>query len=156
MNFRPLILDEAVSRYGKIEEGIWEDEQKWMAVFTVPNTIFPFLINSATKNPTKHIYLNRDLAEPLATAFNNVIQRSLIIELNTFDGCFNIRDVRGEPGKESCHSYGLAIDFNAATNKLGTEGDIDRELVKCFTDVGFAWGGNFTRKDPMHFSWAWE
>jgi hypothetical protein len=79
-------------------------------------------------------------------------------ELETMDGCFNIRMVRGD-FVMSAHSYGLAIDINAAKNKLGqtSGGFFDLpEFVKCFKDQGFDWGGEFTRPDPMHFSYCWE
>ena len=51
----------------------------------------------------------------------------------------------------SAHSYGMAIDINAATNKMYTKGDMNPRIVETFLKYGFEWGGNFTRLDPMHF-----
>jgi hypothetical protein len=51
----------------------------------------------------------------------------------------------------SLHSWGIAIDVNAAWNGLGKEPTLTPEFVKCFTDAGFDWGGTWKRKDGMHF-----
>ena len=102
----------------------------------------------------KKIYCNRDIIKPLEQAFRNIIDRGLIVELKTWNGCHNIRPKRGLKSW-SLHSWGIAVDINAATNPLGAEPTMSPELVKCFTDAGFNWGGNFkTRKDGMHFELA--
>lgn len=147
-------LEKAKERYGEIKNGHWADEAKWCALHTPPLALT--WINTATGKRVEHIYINQDMIGPLDRALKNVIDRGLVDELKTFDGCFMVRDVRGEPGHLSCHCYALAIDINAAENQLGQEPKMSPELVKCFTDVGFAWGGNFHRKDGMHFSFAWE
>ena len=87
---------------------------------------------------------------PLTRALTNLIQRKRDHELKTFDGCFNIRKKRGLTSM-SLHSWGVAIDVNAAWNGLGKPSTLTPEFVKCFTDAGFEWGGNWTRTDPMHF-----
>lgn len=148
-------LKEAQARYGVIEFGKWKDEVKWMAIFKVPEDIAVHWMNSASGQPTRKIYCNKDLHAPLAQALKNIQDRNLKHQLDTFDGCFMIRQVRGSAGL-STHSYGLAIDINAKDNGLGVEPKISKELVKCFTDAGFDWGGNFSRKDGMHLSFCWE
>lgn len=71
--------------------------------------------------------------------------------LHTFDGCFNYRPTRGG-SKLSTHAWGIALDLNAATNQLGTGGDMPLEIVRTFESQGFVWGGRFKNKpDPMHF-----
>lgn len=150
-----LTLDQAIARYGKIENGKWADETKWMISHPLPDFVTGW-INSATGAPAHKIYCNKDLAPLLDQALTNLRDRGLLSELKTFDGCFLIRDVRGLPGHPSTHSFGLAIDLNASENKLGETPKLSPEFVKCFTDAGFSWGGNFTRKDGMHFSAAWE
>lgn len=151
-----LLLAEAVSRYGAIISGTWADEAKWCILYQVPDTIASTWINSITGCPTKHIYCNKEIVGPLNQALAMVEAQGLLSQLRTFDGCFMVRDVRGLPGKPSTHSYGCAIDINAATNQLGSDGDNSEQLAKCFTDSGFSWGLRFPRKDPMHFSCAWE
>jgi hypothetical protein len=98
----------------------------------------------------KRIYCNKDLVGPLTNAFTNLIQRGFVNELKTWDGCFNIRKKRGLTSM-SLHSWGIAIDVNAAWNGLGKEPTLSAGFVKCFTDAGFDWGGTWTRKDGMHF-----
>ena len=141
------------ARYGKIENEKWNDESKWMTIFNIPNEI-GFWINTITSKPTKKIYCNRDLIGPLNIALKNVIDNGLKGELRTFDGCFMIRAQRGTTDTPSMHSYGIAIDLNARLNPLGADPVMLPEFVKCWTDAGWTWGGNFKRKDGMHFEYT--
>jgi hypothetical protein len=98
----------------------------------------------------KRLYCNKDLVEPLSKAIKALIQTGNIKELKTWDGCFNIRKKR-KLSSMSLHSWGIAIDVNAAWNGLGMEPKLSPGFVKCFTDNGFDWGGTWKRKDGMHF-----
>lgn len=98
----------------------------------------------------KRLYCNRDLIMPLSLAFTNLIRTGHVNELKTWDGCFNIRKKRGL-NSMSLHSWGIAIDVNAFENCLGCTPKLSPGFVKCFTDAGFDWGGEWTRKDGMHF-----
>ena len=98
----------------------------------------------------KRLYCNKDLVAPLTQAFKNLIERKFVNELKTWDGCFNIRKKRGLTSM-SLHSWGIAIDVNAAWNGLGKNPTLSAGFVKCFTDAGFDWGGTWKRKDGMHF-----
>ena len=101
----------------------------------------------------KKLYCNKDIIAPLTQAFTNLISRNKASELKTFDGCFNIRNKRGLSSM-SLHSWGIAIDVNAAWNQLNMTPTLSPEFVKCFTDAGFEWGGTWQRKDGMHFQLA--
>ncbi len=101
----------------------------------------------------KRLYCNKDIIGPLSAAFSNLIHRGFISELKTFDGCFNIRKQRGA-SSQSLHSWGIAIDVNAAWNGLGKVPQLTQGFVKCFTDAGFDWGGTWKRLDGMHFQLA--
>lgn len=147
---------EAYRRYGPVVGGVWLAEAKFCVRLVVPPDIAANWINSATGKLTTHIYCNRDIADSLLKALQNVRDRKLIDQLETFGGCFSVRDVRGIAGRLSAHAYALAIDINEATNRLGTPGDMTDELAACFTDEQFAWGKDFKRLDPMHFSLSWE
>lgn len=102
----------------------------------------------------KRIYCNKYLRTPLLQAFQNIVDRKLQDQVKTWDGCFQIRKQRGSLWTASLHSWGLAIDLNAAWNGLGKKPTMSPELVKCFTDAGFEWGGNWKRPDGMHFQLA--
>lgn len=115
----------------------------------------------------RRIYMNRMLKTPFDNALKNLIARGIASELKTFDGCQNVRPIRGAEkryseliarGKESeavnllsMHAWAVAIDVNASTNRLGAKPTLSTEFVSCFVQAGFDWGGNFTRKDGMHF-----
>jgi hypothetical protein len=98
----------------------------------------------------KAIYCNPVLFRALTIALQNVINRGLEGEIKTWDGCFNIRPKKA--GKTpSLHSWGLALDINAAWNGFGKPPTIKPDLVKCFTDACFDWGGGWKKPDGMHF-----
>lgn len=99
------------------------------------------------------IYCNNALRAPLERALRNIMERGLAQELKTWDGCYIVRNARGL-SSWSMHSWGLAIDLNAATNRLGAKPTLSAAFVKCFTDVGFDWGGGWSRPDGMHFQLA--
>ncbi len=99
----------------------------------------------------KRIYCNKDMVEPLTKAFKNLIATGHVKELKTWDGCFNIRTKRGYLDNMSLHSWGVAIDVNAAWNGFGKKPSLSKEFVKCFTDAGFDWGGLWVKPDGMHF-----
>lgn len=98
----------------------------------------------------KRIYCNKDLVGPLQQAFKNLITTGAVKELKTWDGCFNIRTKRGLASM-SLHSWGIAVDMNAFENGMGKEPKFSKRFVKCFIDAGFDWGGEWKRKDGMHF-----
>jgi hypothetical protein len=83
----------------------------------------------------------------------DLIASDIVNEVQSYNGCFCIRNVRGVQGLTSLHAWGLAIDLNAATNQIGKgEGDMSAAVVQIFRQHGMFWGGDFQhRKDPMHF-----
>lgn len=96
------------------------------------------------------IYCNRDLVKPLLRAFQNIRDAGLADEIKTWDGCFQIRNKRA--GRTaSLHSWGLAVDVNAAWNRLGTKPTMPLNLILCFLEAGFDWGGEWAIQDGMHF-----
>ena len=117
--------------------------EKFMTVWDIPSYLEHGHI-------PKKLYCNRDMIGPLSIAFRNVIDRGLVEQIKTWDGCFNIRTKRGA-SSTSLHSWGIAIDINAAWNGFGKTPTMSTELVKCFTDAGFDWGGTWSKPDGMHF-----
>jgi hypothetical protein len=95
---------------------------------------------------------NTDLAPVLHNIWLDLTSQGLLGKIVSYNGCFNVRNIRGVQGVPSLHAFGLAIDLNAETNQLGTEGDMPMEIVQIFKHHGMFWGGDFIhRKDPMHF-----
>jgi hypothetical protein len=119
-------------------------DNPWMMLWDLPPELEVGVI------PNK-LYCNKDIIVPLANAITLLKSRGLISELKTWDGCFNIRKIRGGTNM-SLHSWGIAIDVNAFENPLGKTPKLSSGFVKCFTDAGFDWGGHWRRRpDGMHF-----
>jgi hypothetical protein len=122
--------------------------EKFMAMWDVPSELEIGVI-------PRRIYCNIDLVLPLSNAFKSLIETGMVNELKTWDGCFNIRQVRGyensNPPKMSLHSWGIAIDVNAFENGMGKIGRLSDGFISCFKQNGFDYGGEFSRSDPMHF-----
>jgi len=132
---------ECLKKWG--DPTVTTNELKYMTLWDVPTHLEVGVI-------PKRLYCNKILIGPLMQALSNIIDRGLVNELKTWDGCFNVRRKRGLKSL-SLHSWGIAIDINAAWNGLGKEPTMSTKLVKCFTDCGFEWGGTWSRKDGMHF-----
>ncbi len=126
-----------LAKYGKPEL------EKAMVLWDVPSYLEIGVI-------PKRIYCNKDMIAPLTQAFKKLIETGHVKELKTWDGCFNIRNKRGA-SSASLHSWGVAIDVNAAWNGFGKKPTLSAGFVKCFTDSGFHWGGLFSKPDGMHF-----
>jgi len=120
--------------------------EKNMVVWDVPSELEIGVI-------PKRIYCNKLLVKPLQSAFTNLITRGHVNELRTWDGCFNIRKKKSGD-TYSLHSWGLAVDVNAAWNGFGHKPTLSKGFVECFTDAGFIWGGNWSIPDGMHFQLA--
>lgn len=100
------------------------------------------------------LYCNKDMVVPLTRAFGNIIECGVLDQLKTWDGCFNIRKMKGSTKEPSLHSWGVAIDINAAWNGYNKKPTMSKELVLCFTNAGFTWGGKWSKPDGMHFQLA--
>lgn len=103
------------------------------------------------------VTFHRDAADRLKSFFAAVEAAGLLARVNTFDGSFAPRRIRGRTGV-SRHAYAVAFDLNASTNPLGGppaplgQPGCLLELVPLAEAHGFAWGGNYKgRTDPMHF-----
>lgn len=82
----------------------------------------------------------------------------LLSRVESWDGSYAPRFIRGSRTTLSAHAWGSAFDINAMHNQLGAvpalfgkKGCV-RELVLRANELGFYWGGHFPgRKDGMHF-----
>ena len=152
-----LSREACIQRYGPIDLASlhWPKANIWIQMLEIPQNTFPNWHIVGTTSPVTHIAANIDIHEPLTQALDLIVNRQLQNQLFTFDGCYNIRPVRGG-NQMSAHSWGLAIDINASSNRLGMPPTMSQDLVKCFEEVGFDWGGKFHRMDGMHFSYCFE
>jgi hypothetical protein len=85
-------------------------------------------------------------------ALEEIVQRGLAdkIDPGEYAGCYYPRFIANST-QLSLHSFGIAFDVNVPGNQRGTVGEIDRDVVAIFKKWGFAWGGDWSWTDPMHF-----
>jgi len=105
------------------------------------------------------VVCHRVMVDMLIGAMNQLIDEGLshLIDRDEFAGCWNprfIRTVTGSPAGVSRHSWGAAVDINAASNQLGSAGTQDPRLVEVMTRWGFIWGGDWAVPDPIHFEYG--
>lgn len=162
---RPLTDEEAKKRYGdftwvRIDNSgkIKITDQVWLQQNLSP-VLIPQLKGKPVfgKTSSGKVYCHRLAHSPLKAVFAEIDREGLLDNVVSYDGTFNSRMVRGSRKKVSRHSYGIAIDLNAAYNplgqfgaELGEHGTVLR-LVPIFERHGFVWGGHFERPDWMHF-----
>ena len=100
----------------------------------------------------KGFYCHKLIAPILSSVFYDINVSGLAREIKTFDGCFNVRYMRGAH-RWSTHSWDIAVDLNAFENKFrSTSYNMHPDVVRIFESHGFYWGGHF--KDPMHFQYC--
>ncbi len=99
-------------------------------------------------------YCHKLLVSVFQAVFEEIVLAGLTEEIKTFDGCFNIRKIRGSSTNMSLHSWAIAIDLNYKGNELrNSKPEMDPRIIAIFKKHGFYWGGNFRRKDGMHFEY---
>ena len=105
---------------------------------------------------------HRHIAEAFAGAFTEIASKPRLREKLLFwSGGFVPRHIGRNPSRPlSPHSWGVAFDINDEWNDWGTAGAEKGEkgsiveLRPIFEKWGFYWGGNFSKRDPMHFQYG--
>lgn len=109
------------------------------------------------KKPVPFIRIHRKCAESLARVLADIAHRCTAADIKAlkydqYDGTFDYRPMRG--GKSlSMHSYGCAIDFDAADNPFRSKKHTfkaDSPIVLAFKAEGWSWGGDWEPPDAMH------
>jgi hypothetical protein len=147
-----------IARFGNPMENRALFERRYMVL--VDTTGFA----SMNPNIPRRMYMNHALKEPLMTVLDQLARKKLMAEIKTWDGLFNVRYQRGSRTKLSRHSWGLAIDMNAAWNPLvkvtpATRVALRKSNVKwsekflqVWRDNDFECGADWKdRLDGMHF-----
>jgi hypothetical protein len=103
--------------------------------------------------PGRRFYVNKKVEPLLRAALTACLALGNGYQILTL-GCFAPRPKRVN-GDLSTHSWGVAIDINAATNPLASApGFIQRDIpdawIAQFERHGWRWGGRFPRADAMH------
>ena len=98
---------------------------------------------------------NNAIFPQLRAALEEIVLAGLADEINPdeYAGCYYPRFIAGSTTLSN-HSFGTALDLNVPGNLRGTVGEMDRVVVSIFKKWGFAWGGDWSYTDPMHFEMA--
>ena len=152
--------EETAKAYGEISDSkIWRNAHKYLALYTIDSKIFNdpdyncINIYDPSKSKLKEFWCHKAMHLFLEKAFENLKSNKLLSELKEFGGCHNVRATRGTR-YWSAHSWALAIDVNVSENGLGVEPKLSTKFVDSFKSAGFGWGGEYKRKDGMHFTIA--
>jgi len=122
-------------------------EGKWMILWLVPAAI-----RTAIPCIPAKIYINKLIQVQLEKTLYDIIRAGLHHEINTYNGCFNIRRKRGN-NSISMHAFGLAVDFNAATNPFRGTVTWSDKFLAIWRNNGWECGADWSAssKDGMHF-----
>lgn len=128
---------------------------KHIVVVTVPE------LKGVVGAPSSGKIQLHELVAPRVVALFAAWREAGVLDLVlTYAGSFVPRFVRGKPGVLSSHAHGSAFDLNAAWNRfggipaqVGAKGTV-RKLVPIANELGFYWGGHFSKRDGMHFELA--
>ncbi len=129
-------------------------QSTYMVLYTFPLWLAAAWPRYQGKAVTKQ-WVNKDIIGPLEAVFKGLIATNLHKELKTFDGLWNIRLKRGI-NEYSIHSWGCAMDFNAAANPLNVKlhtrpGMFSDAFLAVWRKHGWTPGADFSRPDCMHF-----
>lgn len=99
-----------------------------------------------------NVTCHRLMFRQLRGALTEIVAAGLGSTLRTYDGCYVPKLIERSPTRAiSLHTWGIAIDMDAATNYRGIKGTMDPQVVAIFKRWGFRWGGDWSWTDPMHF-----
>ena len=119
---------------------------------------FPFVLylNGDKSKPCRNFYGHEMIYPAVYDALKDILEiyGQYFISQNGLDeygGCFADRPSRGLT-RTSAHAWGMAIDYLPSRGRLGSPSLIPYHIVQAFKIRGFIWGGDWERRDGMHFS----
>lgn len=128
--------------YRWYDDGTIEPDARWVSASIVSATV-PIL---------GRVTCHRLMVPQLRAALAEVKSSGLAHLVHSNDGCYVPRFIERDPSHAvSLHTWGIAIDLDAATNARGVRGTMDPRIVDIFKRWGFRWGGDWSYTDPMHF-----
>lgn len=104
-----------------------------------------------------NLWVRKEVADLFVGFIRELTAGGYRLNVSADDWGYANRDVRGRPGVKSNHAWGLAIDLNATTNPMTSDGrnhtDLPPGISKLAAKYGLRWGGDYSgsRRDPMHF-----
>lgn len=128
---------------------------EWESRLTTVPLPAPITLSFAPLQKATRIRCHKSAAGPFASVFRALHEeRDLWDAVKTYGGCYSFRTKRASGDELSTHAWGIAIDLNPATNRMGVMGDMHPGIVQVFEAHGFTWGGRWRRPDGMHFQLA--
>lgn len=97
---------------------------------------------------------HRKIIPLLEGAMNELRAQGLSRLVRSFAGCYSPRMQVPNDEAISMHAFGIAVDINAGSNAYGATPRQDPRLVAVMERWGFAWGGNWSVPDGMHFEFS--
>jgi len=138
-----------LARYGNPTKDPKAFAKKWIVMWAVPKDI-----HDAIPCLPFHFEINKDIQKPLEKTYRDLISKNLHKEIKTYDGCWVIRLQRGAKSI-SMHSFGIALDENAAQNPLNGKTSWTQGFLNVWRDNKWICGADFrSRKDSMHMEWT--
>lgn len=108
------------------------------------------------------LQVRREVAPLFAGFIMQIVQGGYDLSELADDWGYASRYVRGYEAQKilSNHAWGLAVDLNATTNPMTSDGKVHTDMPDWVVDAAnrwsLAWGGDYKsrRKDPMHFEFT--
>ncbi|WP_159467956.1 M15 family metallopeptidase [Dyadobacter sp. 3J3] len=138
---------ELIAKLGNPYTALKTFEKKWMEYWDIPDDI-----NKEIPALPNKVYMNYLIIQPFEDTMRELIATGLHKEIKTWDGCFNVRTKRGQSGI-SVHSWGIAVDLNAAWNTFHGKVSWSNEFLDVWRRNGWICGADWSKAsvDGMHF-----
>jgi len=102
--------------------------------------------------PVREIQIHKHFRPLLQDAFLELESKGLHKEIKTVDCCYKVHSLHESPVL-SVHSWGAAIDINAADNPRGAVGNWSADFIEIMQKYNIFCGQSWTGiKEPMHFA----